>query len=187
MPVFYLVFLLIISQRLLELRVAKRNREWMESRGGVEIGADHYPLMVLLHTVFFVSLWAEAALRGYPLSNRWPLIVFVLITVQIIRYWAIISLGPYWNTRIIFVPGGEVVKQGPYRFLRHPNYTVVILEIALIPLLFQAYVTCILFSLLNALMLRHRIRIEETGLAQHTDYADTMGSRFRFIPKSPEK
>lgn len=187
MLIFYVVFSLLLTQRLLELRVAKRNQAWMEKRGGVEIGAGHYPLMVLLHAGFFISLWMEAAWRGYPLSAGWPLIGAVLLIVQFIRYWAIVSLGPYWNTRIIFVPGADVVQRGPYRFLRHPNYTVVVLEIALFPLLFQAYSTCILFSLLNAFMLRHRIRVEERGLAEYTDYASAMGHVSRFIPKLPEE
>jgi methyltransferase len=185
--VFYIVFLLLIAQRLVELRVARKNRAWMQSRGGIEIGAGHYPFMVLMHAGFFISLWMESALRGYPLSSLWPLIGCVLIIVQIVRYWAIMSLGPYWNTRIIFVPSAEVVKRGPYRLMRHPNYTVVILEIALISLLFKAYVTCVLFSILNAFMLRHRIRIEENGLFIHTNYAAKMGKSSRFIPKYPEK
>ncbi|MBN6189303.1 isoprenylcysteine carboxyl methyltransferase [Aneurinibacillus sp. BA2021] len=184
---FYVVFTLLLMQRLLELRVAKRNQAWMEQRGGIEIGAGHYPLMVLLHVGFLISLWGEAAWRGYPLSAGWPLIGAALLIIQAVRYWAIVSLGPYWNTRILFVPGAEVVQRGPYRFLRHPNYTVVALEIALFPLLFQAYVTCVLFSLLNAAMLRHRIRVEEQGLIEYTDYAAAMGRVSRYIPKVPEE
>ncbi|ERI09841.1 isoprenylcysteine carboxyl methyltransferase family protein [Aneurinibacillus aneurinilyticus] len=187
MFVFYTVFILLIAQRLLELRVAKRNQAWMEGRGGVEIGKEHYMWIVMLHIGFFLSLWIETATRGYPVLDWWPFIACVLLIVQFIRYWAITSLGPYWNTRIIFVPGAHVVKRGPYRFMRHPNYMAVILELALIPLLFEAYVTLGLFSMLNAWMLLYRIRVEECGLAKYTDYASVMSDCSRFIPKNPEE
>ncbi|GED15256.1 isoprenylcysteine carboxyl methyltransferase family protein [Aneurinibacillus migulanus] len=187
MFIFYTVFMLLIVQRLLELRVAKRNQMWMESRGGIEIGEEHYRWIVMLHIGFFLSMWIETSTRGYPVSDWWPLIACALLIVQFIRYWAITSLGPYWNTRIIFMPGAQVVKQGPYRFMRHPNYTVVILELALIPLLFEAYATLVLFSMLNAWMLFHRIRIEERGLSKYTDYASVMSKHSRFIPKNPEQ
>jgi methyltransferase len=185
--VFYIVFLLIIAQRLIELRIANRNRKWMLAQRGTEIGAGHYPLIVLLHAGFFASLWIEVFSKGFPLFWAWPFIVCLLVSVQVIRYWAITSLGPYWNTRIIFVPGADAVRKGPYRYMRHPNYSVVILELLLIPLLFNAYITLLLFGFLNALMLRHRIRVEEEGLINHTNYGKTMESRFRFIPAKPEE
>ncbi|WP_081413174.1 isoprenylcysteine carboxyl methyltransferase family protein [Aneurinibacillus terranovensis] len=186
MLIFYAVFVFLIVQRLVELKVAKRNRAWMMSRGGKEIGAGHYPLMVLMHAGFFISLWTESAWKGYPLSVFWKALLGVLLVVQLLRYWAIVSLGRCWNTRIIYVPGGEAVRKGPYRFLRHPNYVVVILEFAVIPLFFKAYVTFFTFSLLNAIMLRHRIRVEEQALLSHTSYSRVMGDRRRFMPGRPE-
>lgn len=180
---FYAIFIFLILQRLIELVIARRNREWMMRRGGQEVGAEHYPFMVTMHVVFFASLWLETAWRGYPLSPAWIALLVLLAFVQLLRYWALISLGPYWNTRIIFVPGDKVVKKGPYRFLRHPNYMAVIIEIAIIPLLFHAYFTSFIFSLLNAWMLHHRIRIEEEALCMNTTYSQDIGNLNRFIPK----
>lgn len=186
MMLFYIVFTFLIIQRLMELFVARRNKQWMMARGGIEIGADHYPLMVLMHISFFASLWTEVILRDYPVSIAWAVLLAALIVVQLIRYWAIASLGRFWNTKIIVVPDADIVRRGPYRFLRHPNYTVVILEFAIIPLLFDAYITFAIFSILNVFILRHRIRVEEEGLSAHTTYTAAMGSRLRFLPKKPD-
>lgn len=183
---FYTVFVSLIIQRLVELWIARRNQQWMLAHGGIEIGAEHYPLLVLMHISFFAGLWTEVVLRGYAISFAWPILLAALIIVQGIRYWAITSLGRFWNTRIIIIPGADVVRRGPYQFLRHPNYTVVILELALIPLLFNAYITCVAFSILNALVLSYRIRVEEEGLASYTAYTSVMQNRLRFLPKKPE-
>lgn len=180
---FYAVFTFLIVQRLTELAVARRNREWMMRRGGQEAGANHYPLMVAMHIGFFVSLWVETAWRGYSRSSAWMVLLLLLAAVQFLRYWALMALGRYWNTRIIFVPGDKIVRKGPYRFLRHPNYLVVMIEIALIPLLFHAYLTSFAFSFLNAWMMRYRIRIEEEALRMNTTYSQDMEGLHRLIPR----
>ncbi|WCK52440.1 isoprenylcysteine carboxylmethyltransferase family protein [Aneurinibacillus sp. Ricciae_BoGa-3] len=179
---FYGVFLLLVIQRLTELWIAKRNRKWVLARGGIEIAAHHYPLIVSMHTAFLISLLAEVMLHGYPVSPWWAALLILMLAVQVLRYWAIASLGPYWNTRIFIIPGAKIVQKGPYLYMRHPNYLAVILEIALVPLLFEAYVTFFIFSVLNALMLRHRIKVEEEGLARFSSYQSDMGNRARFMP-----
>lgn len=161
----YAIIFLVVLQRLFELVLANRNTQRLKAQGGVEIGAGHYPLIVLLH-----SLWLLAVLWLLPAGFRisWPwLAIFVL--VQIARIWVIASLGPYWTTRIISVPGKPLVKRGPYRFVRHPNYLVVAAEILALPMAFQETMVAIFFSLANAAILFWRIREEEKGLATRRD------------------
>ncbi|HEX4118438.1 MAG TPA: isoprenylcysteine carboxylmethyltransferase family protein [Rhizomicrobium sp.] len=156
----YAIIFLVVLQRLAELVLANRNTKRLKAQGAVEIGAAHYPLIVLLH-----SAWLLAVLWLLPpgLEISWPwLAVFVLL--QAARVWVISSLGPYWTTRIISVPGAPLVRRGPYRFVRHPNYLVVAGEILALPLAFHEIAVAIFFSLANAAILFWRIREEETGL-----------------------
>ncbi len=156
----YAIIFLVVLQRLGELVLANRNTRRLKAQGAVEIGASHYPLIVLLHTAWLLAvLWLLPA----PLEISWPwLAIFVLL--QAARIWVIASLGPYWTTRIISVPGAPLVKRGPYRFVRHPNYLVVAGEILALPLAFHEIPVAIFFSLANAAILFWRIREEETGL-----------------------
>lgn len=172
----------VIVQRLIELVIAKRNARRIIGLGGYEAGAEHYPLLLLLHTGFFVSLITETLWRGNAglTPHLLPLGLFLLM--QGMRIWCLASLGPFWNTRILILPGSSPVVRGPYRFLRHPNYVVVAVELLTLPLAFGAWTTAILFSMLNALVLRVRIRVEEEALAEATGYAEEMGLRARFLP-----
>ena len=156
----YAIIFLVVLQRLAELVLANRNTRRLKAQGAVEIGARHYPLIVLLHTAWLLAvLWLLPA----PLEISWPwLAIFVLL--QAARIWVISSLGPYWTTRIISVPGAPLVRRGPYRFVRHPNYLVVAGEILALPLAFHEISVAIFFSLANAAILFWRIREEETGL-----------------------
>jgi methyltransferase len=156
----YAIIFLVVLQRLGELLLANRNTKRLKAQGAVEIGAGHYPLIVLLHTAWLLAvLW----LLPVPLEISWPwLAIFVLL--QAGRIWVIASLGPYWTTRIISVPGAALVKRGPYRFVRHPNYLVVAGEILALPLAFHEIPVAIFFSLANAAILFWRIREEEAGL-----------------------
>jgi methyltransferase len=156
----YAIIFLVVLQRLGELLLANRNTKRLKAQGAVEIGAGHYPLIVLLHTAWLLAvLW----LLPVPLEISWPwLAIFVLL--QAGRIWVIASLGPYWTTRIISVPGKALVKRGPYRFVRHPNYLVVAGEILALPLAFHEIPVAIFFSLANAAILFWRIREEEAGL-----------------------
>jgi methyltransferase len=156
----YAIIFLVVLQRLGELVLANRNTRRLKAQGAVEIGARHYPLIVLLHTAWLLAvLWLLPA----PLEISWPwLAIFVLL--QAARIWVISSLGPYWTTRIISVPGAPLVRRGPYRFVRHPNYLVVAGEILALPLAFHEIPVAIFFSLANAAILFWRIREEEVGL-----------------------
>jgi methyltransferase len=180
---FYVLFSLLIVQRVTELFIAKRNEKWMLKRGGVEYGSEHYPFIVTLHVLFLLSLLVEVSILQRELTNLWYLLIPILALTQIIRYWSVFSLGNFWNTKIIIVPNNQVVSKGPYRYMKHPNYVVVAVEILLIPLLFQAYITALLFTLLNIVMMTIRIPIEEKALQRHTNYQKVFNLRTRFVPK----
>ncbi len=157
MSVAVVIVALVVLQRLAELFIAKRNTKALLAEGAVEHGAGHYPVIVLLHTAWLAAmLWA--ALQGPELN--YPLIaVFVLL--QAGRVWILATLGRYWTTRIITVPNAPLVKRGPFRFVRHPNYLVVALEIVVLPLAFGQVALAVLFGFANAAVLAWRIRAEE--------------------------
>lgn len=140
-------------QRILELRLAKRNEAWAREQGAVEQGAGHYFLFFILHTGWQLGWLAEAWLRGPSLTPQWPFWAGLFLAAEGLRYWAIGSLGRAWNTRILVVPNAELVARGPYQFLRHPNYVAVVLELAAVPMIFGAWITAAVCSVLNAIIL----------------------------------
>ncbi|HVU20268.1 MAG TPA: isoprenylcysteine carboxylmethyltransferase family protein, partial [Rhizomicrobium sp.] len=148
-------------QRLSELVYAERNTKALLARGAVEVGRAHYPLIVLLHAAWLIAI--VALLPSDPPVNFILLGVFVVL--QALRVWVLATLGPYWTTRIITLPGAPLVRRGPYRLLRHPNYTVVVGEIAVLPLAFGEIWVAVVFTVLNAAMLAWRIRQENEALA----------------------
>ncbi|AIE60481.1 isoprenylcysteine carboxyl methyltransferase family protein [Bacillus methanolicus] len=184
---FWLFISVIIIQRLLELIVAKQNEKWMKSQGAVEFGQKHYPVIVIVHLLFFFVLITEVQYFHKDISPLWPLLLFAFLAAQAIRIWALLSLGRYWNTKILVLPGASVVKKGPYKFLKHPNYCVVALEFVIIPIMFQAYFTAIIFSLLNILVLSIRIPVEERALKKFTEYEISFKRKNRFIPNNVNK
>jgi methyltransferase len=155
---FTLFIIFLITQRLSELYIASRNEKWLRSQGAVEYGAAHYPFIVALHTLFVISLIVEYILRGGAEPDIIFLILFILLLL--FKFWALSSLGKYWNTKIFRVPGAGPVKKGPYKLFKHPNYFIVVFEIAIIPLVFHLYYTAVIFTLLNAIMLSVRIKVE---------------------------
>jgi methyltransferase len=157
---------LVAAQRLGELWLCRRNRGRLLARGGREVRPDTYKTMVALHVLFLASLSLESYPWRVPPDTRTWACLGALAAVTALRYWVIASLGEYWNTRVVVVPGARLVRTGPYRFLRHPNYLVIALEFLLLPLLMRAPATLVLFSLANLAVLRQRIRIEETALAE---------------------
>lgn len=161
--IFILFILFLIFQRLAELYVSSKNEKWLLKNGAVEYGKEHYPFMVTMHTLFIISVIAEYIWRDNTVVN-YPLIIlfFVLIVFKAI---VISTLGHYWNTKIYKVPGTRPVATGIYKYIKHPNYIIVILEIAIIPLAFGLYYTAIVFTLLNAAMLYVRIKKENEVLA----------------------
>jgi methyltransferase len=159
--VLWIVLAVVALQRLGELAYARRNTEQLRRRGGIEWGASHYPLLVVLHAAWLASMAVFIPASTAPV---WPLLG-VYAALQALRAWVIASLGGYWTTRIVTVPNATRVTSGPYRFFRHPNYAVVCAEIAILPLAFGALAIAVVFSLLNAGLLWWRVRIEERALA----------------------
>jgi len=146
-------------QRLAELAIARRNTRRLLARGAYQVGAGHYPLIVVLHGAWLAGLWWLAL--GRPLI--WPFAAAYFL-LQPLRLWVLASLGGRWTTRIIILPGAPLVRSGPFRLLRHPNYAIVVAEIALLPLAFGLWEMAVVFSLLNAAILAIRIRAEERAL-----------------------
>lgn len=160
------IFAFYVAERLFELLLARRNRRRLEARGGKEFYPETYRTIVALHTLFFAALLVESSPWRVPLDALTLSCLGILILLQALRYWCIVSLGACWNTRIVLVPGARVVRRGPYRLLRHPNYLAVTLEFAVLPLLMRAPLTQVVFSLLNLAVLRRRIRLEEEALGE---------------------
>jgi methyltransferase len=165
-PLLVLAVALVAIQRLLELRLSRRHERVLRAHGAVERGREHYPFMVGLHVLWLLSTLAEGLLRGPGLPAYWPIPLALFLLVQPLRYWVIFTLGDYWNTRVLVVPGTKLVRRGPYRYLKHPNYIVVFVEIATFPLIFGAWITAFIFSIGNAALLYVRIREENRALAE---------------------
>jgi methyltransferase len=161
LTVLYWILGLVALQRLIELAYARNNTARMRRRGAVEADAGGYPLFILLHAAWLASLAIFVPAATPP---EWPLIgVFVLL--QLGRIWVILSLGPYWTTRIITLPDAPLVRTGPYRYIRHPNYLVVAAEIVVLPLAFDAVAIAAVFSVLNLMLIARRVSIENRILA----------------------
>lgn len=147
--------------RLLELLLSRRNEARLKLRGAVEAGAEHYPLLVLLHVAWLAALW----LLAWDIEPN-MLLVAAFLALQPLRYWVIATLGDRWTARVFVIPGASLIRRGPYRFFRHPNYLIVVLEIALLPLAFGLIAVAAIFSVLNAALLAWRIRIERRALTE---------------------
>ena len=161
MTALYWTLGLVALQRLIELAHARRNTAWLLRLGAKEADAGGYPLFVLLHAGWLTSLAVFVPAATLP---DWPLIgVFALL--QVGRIWVILSLGVYWTTRIVTLPDAPLVRTGPFRYFRHPNYLLVVAEIAVLPLAFGAVAIAAAFSALNLVLIARRIRIEERVLA----------------------
>jgi methyltransferase len=167
MVAYVLLIVAVAVERLAELVVSQRNRAWSRAHGGVEFGARHYPAMVLLHTGLLAGCVVEALHRPFIPALGWPMLAIVLCA-QALRWWCIATLGPQWNTRVIVVPGAPRVTGGPYRLLSHPNYVAVVLEGVALPMVHTAWITAIVFTVLNAALLRTRINVENDALARLT-------------------
>lgn len=155
----YAIMAFVTLQRLSELVIARRNTARLLAAGAREVGASHYPVMVAMHSAWLAVLWFTVG--GRPISL--PLLA-VFAVLQLLRVWVLATLGPRWTTRIIVTPEAPLVKRGPFRFVRHPNYMVVTAEIAVLPLTFGLVWVALLFTVLNAAMLTVRIGAENRAL-----------------------
>lgn len=155
--------------RLVELRVAAHHLAWARARGGVERGAGHYPVMVVLHLALLVGAPVEVWLADRPFVPGLAVaMLLLLVAAHALRWWCIRSLGMQWNTRVVVVPGLPLVAQGPYRYrwLRHPNYVAVVVEGIALPLVHGAWLTALLFTVADLVLLAWRVRVEEQALAE---------------------
>jgi methyltransferase len=154
----------IAAERVAELAVARRNARWSLQREAREFGRGHYPVVVAVHCALLAGCLAEPLLAHRPFipALGWPMLAVVLLA-QPLRLWCLRALGPRWNTRILVIPGMPLVSTGPYRYLPHPNYAVVAVEGAALPLIHTAWITCVCFTIVNAAILIIRIRCETTA------------------------
>jgi methyltransferase len=155
------ILALVTLQRLFELWLSNHNTRRLLARGAKEVGARHYPFIVLVHAMWLAALWWVA--RDRPVDGFW-LAIYVLL--QLARLWVLATLGRRWTTRIIVLPDEALVRSGPYRFVNHPNYVVVAGEIAVLPLVFGFWDLALIFTLLNAAVLNIRIREENRALGR---------------------
>ncbi|MGH7932226.1 MAG: isoprenylcysteine carboxyl methyltransferase family protein [Candidatus Binataceae bacterium] len=182
------ILVALAAERVFELVWSRRNARRLLSMSAVEIGNAHFPAMVMFHTAFIGAAAAEAVWldRPFPGILGWAALCGA-IAAQALRYWSVATLGIRWNTRIIVLPDVAPVTRGPYRFMRHPNYLAVVVELACIPLIHGCWMTAIVFSAGNAVLLRVRIRAEEKALG--AVYARTLGAKPRFFrsPRGPSE
>ncbi|OEH85334.1 hypothetical protein BHU72_04360 [Desulfuribacillus stibiiarsenatis] len=162
---FLCLFLFVVLQRLAELQLAKRNERWMLSQGAEESGQSHYPYIVALHVLFLASYFVEVMSTGAQRITGWWIPFSAFMLAQALRVWTLRSLGKYWNTKILVLPSATLVSRGPYKYIRHPNYLIVALEILALPMIFGAFYTAAIFTISNAaLLLFIRIPEEEKAL-----------------------
>ena len=155
-----IILALVTLQRFGELVLARRNTARLLARGAIEVGTDHYPLLVAMHAAWLIALWAYGRDQDVNL-----IALAVFIALQAFRMWILATLGPRWTTRIIVLPGQPLVASGPYRYFSHPNYAVVAAEIAVLPLALHLPLLALIFTLLNAAVLVVRIRAEARALS----------------------
>ncbi|MDM4141982.1 MULTISPECIES: isoprenylcysteine carboxyl methyltransferase family protein [Mycobacterium] len=162
---YYLLVLAIAAERLAELVVARRNARWSMSNGGKEFGRDHYPAMVSMHALLLMSCVVETWSLGRPFIwwLGWPMLAVVALSTAV-RWRCVTVLGRRWNPRLIVIPDAPLVRRGPYRWMRHPNYAAVAAEVAALPLVHSAWLTAVVFSAANAAVLNVRIRAENAAL-----------------------
>ncbi|NLI68693.1 MAG: hypothetical protein GX374_08610 [Bacilli bacterium] len=168
---FYGLVCFIIMQRLIELYIAHKNEHWMKARGGIEVGREHYKWFVWLHIAFFVFMLLEFHYHAFVKQKAIPFyfLFFILFVIaQAGRIWCIHSLGKFWNTKIIVLPKVALIKKGPYKYMKHPNYVIVFIELLVIPLMFGLYLTAYIFPFLHLLLLTVRIPMEEEALDRST-------------------
>ncbi|MEO7794452.1 MAG: isoprenylcysteine carboxylmethyltransferase family protein [Thermoanaerobaculia bacterium] len=182
---FYLILVAAVAvERTLEMALSMRNSRRAFARGGVEKESrGFYLLMVVAHVGFLAAGPLEVLWLGRPFIPPVAIVAtWIVILTMALRYWAILTLGERWNTRVIVIPGLAAVASGPYRFVRHPNYVAVAIEVAILPLVHCAWITAIASTAVNALLLAARIRHEERALESAGDYRQTLAGRARLLP-----
>jgi methyltransferase len=181
---FLVLLACVVVQRLLEVRVSKRHEAELLARGGKEHAPEQMPYMIALHSAWLLSCALEVLWLDRPFRLWLALPALLLFCVgQALRLLAINALGDRWTVKIVTLPGAPAVNHGIFQYLRHPNYLGVVLEIAALPLVHDAWLTAVVFSIANGLLLRQRIRAEEQALREASDYDARLAARPRMIPK----
>ena len=172
------LIVLVALERLVEMKISRRNAEWAFAQGAKEYGAEHFPVMVALHMSLLVACLVEVWVRDpAPIPALTAVCLLALAGTMGLRYWVIATLGHRWNTRVIVLPENQVVIGGPFRYIRHPNYLAVVVEIAVLPLIHAAFITAVVFTIANALLLRVRIQVEEEALRSRDDHYEILLTR----------
>jgi len=161
-----LIFLFIIIQRLFELKIAKNNEKKLKMRGAIELGQAHYKYFIILHSTFFISIVVENYFIEYVKLSFFTFLFSLFLILQLARVWVISTLGERWNTKIIVLPNEKLINKGLYKYIKHPNYLIVTFELIIIPIMFHAYITTVIFSICNLILLKVRIREENKALLQ---------------------
>lgn len=167
MLMFLLLF--IVIQRLAELIIARKNEKKLKMRGALEFGQSHYKYFIILHSTFFLSIIIEYYFSKFSKPGFFISLFIIFIILQLGRIWVISTLGERWNTKIIVLPSEKLVSRGLYKYIKHPNYLIVTIELIVIPLMFHAYITTVVFSICNLILLRVRIREENKALLQSVE------------------
>jgi len=181
---FFLLVAAVAVERALEMGLSLRNARRAFARGGIEKESrGFYLLMVAAHVAFLAAGPLEVVLFKRPFVPPVAIVAtWIVVLTMALRYWAIFTLGERWNTRVIVIPGLPAVASGPYRFVRHPNYVAVAIEVAVLPLVHCAWVTALVATVANALLLAARIRHEERALEATGDYRARLAGRARLLP-----
>lgn len=159
-----IIFLFIVLQRVIELGIAKKNEKKLKMLGALEFGQEHYKFFIILHSMFFLSILIEGYFIQYVEIGFFTFLFILFIILQLARVWVISTLGDRWNTKIIILPNEKLVKRGLYKYIKHPNYIIVTIELLVIPIMFHAYITAVIFSVCNLVLLKVRIREENKAL-----------------------
>ncbi len=182
LPVYLGVIAVLALERGVELYIASRNAARAFAAGAIEVGQRHYRVMVIFHTAFLIACVVERVIRGYGAAPAVAAVAIAAeVAAQFLRYWVIMTLGARWNTRIIVLPGAQPVIGGPFRFIRHPNYVAVALEMIAVPMIGGAWVTAVVFSIGNAILMMVRIPAEERALGK--SYEGAFSRLPRFLPR----
>ena len=179
-PAFLLVS---IVELIFEVRLSRRNSAALVRQGALNVAPRTLPIMTALYVLMYAGTWLEYLYLRMPVSLSWFAGAgAVYIAAKLLKFWAVRSLGPYWTMKVLVLPGSKTVTTGPYRWIRHPNYVAVLMEIAGTTLAGRAFWTCMTVLALFCVVLYYRIRVEEDTLAGHTDYANSMTMKRRFLP-----
>jgi len=180
----YPLFLLVTALEMLwETRISSRNSIALKQKGAVEISPSILWVLVVMYIVMYIGSFLEYEVAPKEIAGSWALIFGgIFLSAKGLKFWAVGTLGPFWTMRVLILPQGSVVTSGPYRFIRHPNYVAVWMEVAAIPLLGKSFVTFLIVFLWCAAVLFFRIKREEEALMKLTDYSEAMKSKKRFFP-----